>query len=833
MGQPLVTPTLALITGIICSSRFRVPDEALLAALLFALALFLLPSRCSARSISLGLIAVSFLLLGWLEMNIFLYRPPVPGHIVNMLPEEAVSIEGIICEPPQIFPDKTDLVISLRRLTDGRGRESMPEGKVLLSFRGEKRFSYGDVVVVRSRLRRVRNFQNPGGFDYERYLRFQGILVRGFAADDSRIYVLRKGMGNPFRQRLETIRDRIRSFIDARAPSPEKEIIKACILGDQQEIPREVRDAFSKTGTSHIIAISGFNMGLVALFVLLLTRFAMRRFPRLLLRWDMQRVSLVAAIPPVILYTFIAGAGMSVLRATLMILSFMIALLLVRSRDHFNALAMAAMIILLAHPPALFDISFQLSFAAVASILFVSPRLLPRMVRKSYVDENEANRLALLLRKCKVNLWIFLVVSLSATAATMPLIALYFNRVALVSFPANMVLVPILGILAVPVSLVTIIFMPISNYLSSLALDLAGTLVMTSLALNDFFAALPWASLYVNTPNIVELICYYMLIICLLLLSPAHHDGISPKPAFIVPHLLLGYLIAALLAAICIDVLLVTHRLRENDTLAATAIDVGQGSATLVRFPGDKVMLIDGGGFPGSNFDVGRYVVAPFIWKQRIAKIDFVVLTHPHPDHLNGLPFILENFDIGEVWTNGDRADSPEFAHFQRLVKAKGIPHRRCSAATPPWHIAGVRLEFLNPPFVLSVGNNSTGYREANDRSLVLRMTYGGISYLFCGDISGDTEARIVDSGVHLESQLLFVPHHGGHTSATEVLLRAVRPEVAIISAGYNNYFRLPHYETLKRLGDSGIRIYRTDFHGAITAQSDGSAFTVTPFHNP
>ncbi len=833
MGHPLFPATLALAAGIICSSRFDIAESLLLGVLLLALLILIFLLRRRNGKISAFLIITVFFVIGYLHLNLYLRQPPEQINIVNYLRTEPVTVAGTICAPPQLYPEKAELLIDVHRLTDNKGRTWSPTGNILLSYRGEQKFSYGDVIAVRTRLRRVHNFHNPGGFDYERYLKFQGIRVRGHIADDSRIFLMRKGFGNLWRQKLEDLRESIRSFIDLHAPSPEKEIIKACILGDQQEIPRDIRDAFSKTGTSHIIAISGFNMGLVALFSILLARMIIKKFPYLLLRWDLYKLSYLAAVPPVILYTFIAGAGMSVLRATLMILAFIAALLLARSRDLFNSLVLAAFMILIAYPPALFDISFQLSFAAVAAIMFISPRLtalLPGPVEK----KENLSRIAYHVRRLSHQSLVFLIVSLAATLGTLPLIACYFNRISLVSLPANILIVPVLGILAVPVSMATIFLLPFSALLSGWCLDLAGTLVMISLAINDFFTALSWASIYISTPSILEILFYYLLLAAAVLTLPAaaaSSAGSVKQPAVIKKAWIIPILTAAVLFFIG-DIIYIQQTKRNTGVLTATAIDVGQGSAILVRLPEGRTILIDGGGFPNSTFDVGRYVVAPFLWHERIVKIDIVVLTHPHPDHLNGLPFILNNFSVREFWDNGDNPQTVEHENLLQIIKARGIVHRHLSAETEPLLLAGARFEFLNPPLRRS-GEAAANYHEANDRSLVLRISYGGVSFFVGGDISGTTEKMIAVGKESIRSAVMFVPHHGGRTSSTDILLQAIRPAAAIISVGGGNYFGLPHPDTLHRLEKSGAKIYRTDLQGAITATTDGRIFSLASFLEP
>lgn len=597
MARPLIAPLLAFMAGIVCSSLYDLGNQLLLFALLAALMLLFLFRQNKRSKGSLFCLYGALFFCGWLHMNVYLYQPPGKGHIVAKLGANPVTVEGVIVESPLHFPEKTDLMIAAHNLTDGKGESSSVHGKILLSFRGTQTFDYGDVVRVRTRLRKVSIFNNLGGFDYERYLKYQGVLLRGSVADDARIVVIRKGYGNPLRQKLEGLRTSIRTFVDTNAPAPEKEIIKACILGDQQEIPREIRDAFSKTGISHIIAISGFNMGMIAFFSTYLARLIIRRFPYLLLRFDLYKLSVLFAVPPVILYTFIAGAGMSVLRATLMILAFMAALLISKSRDLYNTLAMAALIILLIYPPALFDVSFQLSFAAVLAILFITP-VLTAFILKHKPVLGSPYRLPALSSKGLYSFAMFIVVSLSAMVGTMPLIAFYFNRISVVSLLANIAIVPILGILAIPVSMATIFFLPFSSMLSIFFLNIAGMLVMISLALNNIFASLPWAAFYLTTPSIPELIVFYGFILALvkalahlighnnadnrLIMTGEDNKSFLDRLASI--PIWIHYVISGSIVFICLDAVYLHQKNSARRELSVTAIDVGQGSSVLYLF---------------------------------------------------------------------------------------------------------------------------------------------------------------------------------------------------------------------------------------------------------
>jgi len=258
--------------------------------------------------------------------------------------------------------------------------------------------------------------------------------------------------------------------------------------------------------------------------------------------------------------------------------------------------------------------------------------------------------------------------------------------------------------------------------------------------------------------------------------------------------------------------------------LRVTAIDVHQGSSTLVRFPGGKTMLVDGGGLPVEGFDIGRSVVAPFLWHEGIRKIDIVVLSHVHADHLGGLPFIVENFSVSEVWSNGENVDSETYRHFLEIIRRKGIRHRILKDQEYTMEVGEVGIRLFNPGMPNSSGENP------NEQSLVMQLTFGNVRLLLPGDISADQEAKLLEDYSDLRSSVLFVPHHGSRVSSSMPFLKAISPQLAVISCGPDNVFEFPHEEALTRYQAVGARIFRTDRQGAVTVSSDGETLHAEGF---
>ena len=767
--------------------------------------------------------AVGFFTLGILGLGSILYGDPAPDHIVHWAEKGKVVLYGVVEESPRVSEDRTSLVLEAVRVECG-GVPHGASGRLLLSVGENTRdFKYGDYIRTAVRLKLPRSFANPGGFDYARHLRLQGIRVRGHVDDPRKIVLIREGQGQPWRQSLERFRTRIRDRIRAQAPFPEATLIQALTLGEKSEMPRHLLDQFARTGTAHILAISGLHVGIIALIAFFLVRTLLKTSEYLLLRFNIEKASALFAFIPVVAYAFVAGLGISTVRALLMTLALLVTILMGRARDLPNTLALAAFVILLFSPNALFDISFQLSFAAVAALLLLMPGITERLSAWKRLPGKPAVRL---MRQLAANVSLFLAVSAAATLGTLPIIVYYFNRVPNITLAANLALVPLLGFVVLPLSLLLVLLAPLSEALSAPLIDLTAWFARLGLDLNGRLASLPWSSSVLTTPSLAEVAACYVILLTAALMLGLPGSGKGGVPFFRTRRRAAAALALAVLF-LAGHAAWLSVRPGGRETLRVTFLDVGHGSCALVELPNGKRMLIDGGGFYDDRFDVGRYVVAPFLWHSRIGKIDTVVLTHPHPDHVNGLPYVLENFDVEEVWTNGDEARVHWGAPLVEKMGQKGIAPRVLTSKSLPVDLGEVRIRILNPPEALPPGE-VPGERETNERALVLHLQWRDASFLLPSDIGESTEPRVVARAGALRRGVLLAPHHGSAYSGTESFLRAVRPEAIVISAG-----RPVREDVLERYRRTGAAVWRTDQHGAVLITTDGRRYEVVPFKSP
>ncbi len=816
MQRPIISLTLAYCSGLLFGLGFLYfPYSIVILAVIVVLILAVITWRERSALSRFLLITMP----GIIGAAAYLYSAAwLPtDHYTRIIPEDNSihEITGKIVSPLDRDPDRTAFIIDLADI-DG----TPVSGKLRVSIQdGQTPVGYGDGVHVTGKMYGPRGYHNPNGFDYASYLAQSGIYRIVSVKDGSRIRII--GTGSGIFRTIQDWRERIRQAFLASTSGPGSAILQAMVLGEEGGLTDDIRERFMAAGVTHIISISGSHLGMVALFCFGLVRLLMslmpeRRYLLLTLLVDPKKIAAWITVPLVVFYTLLAGGQVATVRSLMMIMAALAALLLDRENALMHSLAVAALVILIAGPQALFDISFQLSFISVLSIGYA-------VVLWSELGIKAPNA----FQKIRNSTVLLIIISLTTSLATGPLVAHYFNQVSFAGIISNMVVVPFAGMVVVPLGLFSGVLSLFTHHLPLAALNqfIADLFIGTV----DFFSGLPFAEFHPPSPGIIWLLCYGVLVIStaslirsrlLYRFKPLEYSSRTSWVSKIMITLA-GTLL----------IIVSVHALLPAQGIEVAFPDVGQGDSALIRLPTGKNILIDGGGTYDNRFDVGRRVLAPYLWNKGVRRLDLVVLSHPHPDHMNGLRSILKKFNVAEVWTHGRDADLPGYDEFNRVIAERNISRKFVSADDPPVQLGGVELRVLHPaPGFRS--RERKAYAAENDGSLVVRIAAREGAFLFTGDIGAEAEKALLRSVRNLRCDLLKVPHHGSKSSSTEAFVSAVRPAAAVVTVGRGNPYHHPSADVLERYENSGSQIYRTDRDGAIVLSADGGSLRPLPGMN-
>jgi competence protein ComEC len=731
------------------------------------------------------------------------------NHIIHYAGPHPTDISGCVYRVNYQNEDRTSLILRTQFI----GSPPVPvQGLIQMTASGGlPELLPGDQITFSGSIRRIRNFNNPGGYDYERHMAFKNLWVSAYALKNKPILVTRPEEQG-FWRGIERFRSRIRRIIEQTGTAPASGILAALVIGDRAGIPQELQEAFNRAGISHLLAISGLHIGIIASIFLVIFRFLLSHFSAVLWSGGLRKYSAFLSFFPIMAYGLISGMSPSTQRAVLMVTVFLTGFWFEKEQNSMNTLAIAAMSILIVHPPAVFAISFQLSFMAVLSILYGMssiPETQGGPVKRSFIA--------------------FGLVSCFAILGTAPLTLIHFNQVSLAGVAANLIFIPLIGFLIVPLGLVSAFAFGAGIPLAEMGLGLASGMLSWFLEWVPLFANLPF-NMKTVTPNLLETICYYVILWAGFQLIAPNTDRTSsenkPQHGSRLPFTS-GQIRMVLLTSIlilCADALYWTQiRLRHED-LRVTVIDVGQGTSSLLELPGGFNLLIDGGGFyDNAVFDVGERVVAPFLWHKKIQTIEMVILSHPDADHMNGLLFITEHFNVKTILTNGVEKQTSTYKELMKIIRGKGIQHLAFPHIPRRFQINGVDVEILYPIDTNIAGNGKDAWRmDDNNQSLAARVEYGPVSFLFPGDLETQAEQELVEHmGDRLKTTVLIAPHHGCGTSNSEIFLDYVNPSWVVISAGWQNRFKCPSPSVLNRYKQRGCRVLRTDMNGAVEMTVD------------
>lgn len=744
---------------------------------------------CRRRRGAPALLCLFFWALGVVFFHQAITPPQDPDHIRAFLGEEPLTVEGSALAVSGRAFDRSLIDLEVRRA----GREGIlapVRGKVRLYLDEEAPGLHpGATIRFRSHLRAPRPFGTPGEGDYPRQLARQGIFVIASLEHAREIVPLGAASGHGALSPIEGWRRRLALGIDGQLPPAAAALVKALIIGDKDGVTPQQRDLLARGGVSHLFAISGLHLGLIALFLYAAALTLYRRSDTLLLLAPPRRLLPLLLLPLLLAYLVLTGNALPTRRAFLMALAGGALAAGARRSRPLRLLTSAAFLILLFEPLAFFEPSFQLSFAGVLGILLLLPRWQPRLAA---------------LPGALRWLGLLFLTTLAATLATTPPVLLHFHLFAPAGLLANLFAVPAIGFLAVPLGLAGSLLLPVWSAGGTLLLQGSGAVIETVLR------GVRWL---VERPLLGGWKVY---------LSPLQVGGVALLCA--IPCLAGGtarvWLTRGCLLAGAVALLLWAPS--APATLAVTALSVGQGDAFLVSRSDGKNYLIDGGGIYSKTFDVGERLLAPALGRLGVWTLDAVILTHDQSDHRQGLPHILEQFPVQAFWCSEDPEQlDPTLGE---ALRRRQLPVVRFPAG---WSILEETDDTTLALFVPAIETSNP-----NDRSLVLYVRQGADGVLLTGDLETPGVNDLLASPPPGTVNLLKLPHHGSRKSSPGLLLDRFRPQLAVVSVGAGNPFRFPHAEVVAELEQRDIPLYRTDLSGSLRFLSDGRGWRVQQWHH-
>ncbi len=700
---------------------------------------------------------------------------------------EPVTLRGVIVSEPEEGERTQRFTLRVDEADAGTGFEDAG-GRVLVITRLFPAYEYGDVLEMTARLETPPKLDT---FDYRDYLARRGIVSQ--AVFPERTSVTAHGAGSDLTRLLIETRRPFGEALERSLPEPESALARGILLGQRAAIPADLTDDLNRAGISHLVAISGQNVAIVA--GVLVAAFA---------GWIGRRPATALAIVLVVAYAVFVGASPSVLRAAVMATVMLGATLAGRPGSALEAVTLAAAMLVAWRPLIIDDVSFQLSFAATIGIIVAAKRIedlvRPRLTRLPdwlcvFLAENVA-------------------ITTAASLAVLPVIAGSFGRLSLVSLPANLLAAPAF-VLALGASFLTALAGVVDGDLGLLSGELAYLPLTYLVRLGRFAADLPFASLDVQGFGLTEsVVSYGVLGVAWFYLHgrPASEVEVETVRARPLPPAV------ALSAVLVVVAALVWFGALQPgpDRLRVTVLDVGQGDSILIETPAGHRILVDGGpSGAGIAQALGRTLPAS------ARRIDLLVLTHAQDDHVSGLVEVLQRYEVGAALEGPLPGGTAAYRAWRDELERADVPVLRAETGQRIELGDGARIEVLSPLPELVTGTVD----DLNNNSVVLRLVYGEVSFLLTGDLAADGEAALLDAPSDLHATVLKVGHHGSDGSTTPAFLDAVDPSVAVISVGAENTFGHPSPTTRLRL--AGVPLLRTDDNGDVSFETDGRALWV------
>ncbi|MBD3225038.1 MAG: DNA internalization-related competence protein ComEC/Rec2 [Caldithrix sp.] len=707
-----------------------------------------------------------------------------PDHILKYKLYKIDAFEGWVQEAQYKKDGKHRYIIQCDQIVQDTAAQ-IANGKIIV-YQGKSslELAYGDRVRIDGRPFEPSLPSNPGDFNYRRYLHLKGIYYQYYLGENDVTLLERGTAGHIWKKNIVMpIRRYIEQTIAKYFVSPTSDVIRALILGQRQDLDEHIVDTFKRTGIVHVLAISGLHVGFIILIFMMLFSFL-----RVSYTW---RILLTLGC----LFIFVAIVNFKppVVRASLMAALYFTGQIFQRKTSPLNIIAAAGLILLIIEPQQLFQPGFQFSFAAVFSIIYGYPKI-------DKLFPSLPHRLTLARG---LNAWVrqpFLV-SAAAVLGTLPLTWYYYGVLQIGALLVNIFIIPLIGGFVILTLLFLLVSLSGFFAINGLAL-LLHLYYAAILHIIHYFSKIPFVQIALPPPQLGE----FLLIILIILL-------------FFNAHLRIDRI--WLSGSLILLFVLTTAPSRNDHNVQLIQAKVGQGDGALIKFPNQKVMVIDGGDLK-FHWNAGERYMVPLLKHLGITHIDYLVGSHAHSDHIGGLPTLLKQFKVDTLVLPPFPAQSNLYNNLLKTANERDVavifkergdqldvgPQNRCYILHPfgrfgrPGHASGETI---------------------NNSSLVMKILHGQTSFLFTGDLESTAEPALLSYDNFLNCDVLKVGHHGSITSTSDEFLHLIKPEYATVSVGRNNKFYHPSRKTMRRLVKNFAHPLRTDRYGGLWFKSDGN----------
>ncbi len=688
-----------------------------------------------------------------------------------------INLEGTLYKSPETLNQRTKLFIDV---------EFVIEENTIKPVHGKVAISCGEVIpglnrgdrlrIIDAKLKPIRNFNNPGRFDVERFYKRQGLYATGFVQDKNHtISFGRDSSYSPLLYSINETRLRFGRFVRKNFKAPENEIINAVTIGDRTGIPSKLRTEFSRTGVAHILAISGLHVGSVAFIFFQLIKWMLKRSEYLLLRFKVPRLAAALTILPVFLYTATAGFSTSACRALIMVSIYLASIVVGRSENKINTLGVAALIILILQPWALFQLSFQLSFASVLAIL---------LAHKFYPFK---------FNTLKNTAWSLIKTTSAAAFATYPFIADSFGTLPLISIPANLLFIPIVEFFTVPLGLTSFAAFLISTHLAEPFISLNVFLIELLIIGISNIIKIPYSSLAVPELGRLNWVLFTLVGLAFMI------QNIHPRFKYLFPALLVLFVASSAFSVI--------NKSWNLGELKVNFLDVGKNkSSVFFNLPDGKTILINGGySAKAQSGYAEKTTLSNFLISLGIERIDYLILTSIDKDHLEGAKHITERFTVRTLLTNGSKLDS----ELWEAVYEKGIKWKNLLQIDEPLPIGELRLGILKTGQGMRIQDSSMPY------PIALKLSVRGLKFII-GEALNDKarQANLEERyGELLQCDVLYLPRLASENTLDKFMSSASPQMLLTNDFQTQNGLKTKGWKNANR----GLQIMRIQNTGAVT----------------